>query len=93
MILISAFLFIFLEIYNTHRPLGECRVEDKNKGKPWMTKGWQRARKKKNLPYKKFFQLRTGEIAEKHKLYKKKMPSIIIRLQKKEYYSKILEYS
>lgn len=67
-------------------------MKDKHTGEPWMTKGLERAGKKKNLLYKKCLQLRTDESEEKYKLYKIKLITIM-RLKKKEYYSKMLEDS
>uniref|UniRef100_A0A1A8GC74 Helentron 4 helitron-like transposon replicase/helicase/endonuclease n=1 Tax=Nothobranchius korthausae TaxID=1143690 RepID=A0A1A8GC74_9TELE len=58
--------------------------------KPWMTKGLLNACKKKNTLYRCFLKLRTSEAERKYKKYKNKLVSIIKR-QKKEYYSKLLE--
>ena len=63
-------------------------MKDTFEGKPWITKGQQRACKKK----KKYLKLRTSEIEGKFRLYKNKLISIM-RLEKKEYYNKILEES
>lgn len=88
----DVFLSTFLEFYNKRCPIRTFWVKDKYNGKPWMTKSLQKACKKKNLLHKKYLKLRTSESEDKYKLYKNKLTSIM-RLQKKEYYNKILENS
>ena len=58
--------------------------------KPWMTKGLVNACKKKNKLYRDFIKYRTKDKEIKYKLYKNKLIDII-RINKKEYYNKLLE--
>lgn len=88
----DVFLSAFLKLHNKHCPIKTCRAKDQFNGKPWMTKGLQKACNKKNQLYKKFLQQRTSDSEGKYKHYKNKLTTIM-RTQKKEYYSKILKDS
>lgn len=57
----DVFLSAFLKLYNKHCPIKMCKAKDQFKGKPWMTKGLQKACNKKNQLYKKFLQQRTSD--------------------------------
>ncbi len=62
------------------------KIEDK----PWITKGIEKACKKKNALYKTFIATRTIQAENKYKIYKNKWISII-RFSKKAYYNKLLD--
>ena len=64
--------------------------KDRNKNKPWISKGSHNACKKNTL-YKERVQHRTKETENKYK-YKNKLTSIM-RIHKKQYYITLLHYS
>ena len=47
----NAFFYTFLAFYNQHCPLKEFKQTSRRKGKPWLTKGLEKACKKKNRLY------------------------------------------
>ena len=59
--------------------------KDRNKNKPWISKGLHIACKKKNTLYRERVKHRTKEAENKYK-YKNKLTSIM-RIHKKQYYS------
>ncbi len=63
--------------------------KQKNEDKPWITKGIEKACKKKNALYRKFIATRTIQAENKYKIYKNKLS--IIRFSKKDYYNKLLD--
>ena len=50
----DAFVFAFLELDKKYCPIKMCQVKDQYEGKPWITKGLQKARNQKNQLDKKF---------------------------------------
>uniref|UniRef100_A0A8C6LAH3 Reverse transcriptase domain-containing protein n=1 Tax=Nothobranchius furzeri TaxID=105023 RepID=A0A8C6LAH3_NOTFU len=84
------FLNIITSLYEKNCPL--LYKVDKNKyaKKPWITKGIQKACRKKNKLYKDFLKKRTEEAEQNYKIYKNKLISIM-RSSKRNYYSKLLE--
>uniref|UniRef100_A0A672Z783 Reverse transcriptase domain-containing protein n=3 Tax=Sphaeramia orbicularis TaxID=375764 RepID=A0A672Z783_9TELE len=86
----NAFLDIFLTLYNRHCPVKEYRQDLKKNKKPWLTKGLEKACKKKNSLYREFLKHRTKEKENKYKRYKNRLTAII-RTHKKAYYDKLLE--
>ncbi|KAF7660965.1 hypothetical protein LDENG_00270650, partial [Lucifuga dentata] len=81
---------ILMELYERNCPLRNYSQKYKSENNPWMTKGLQNACKKKNALYRKFIKCRTKETKTKYKKYKNKLTSII-RGQRKDYYSKLLD--
>lgn len=57
---------------------------------PWMTNGLKNACKKKNYLYRLFLRSRTKDAEVRYKKYKNKLVGII-RRQKKDYYTKLLD--
>uniref|UniRef100_A0A3B3C2G3 Reverse transcriptase domain-containing protein n=1 Tax=Oryzias melastigma TaxID=30732 RepID=A0A3B3C2G3_ORYME len=86
----NVFLEKFCTLYEKNCPLVTKTICNKFAAKPWMTKGIQKACKKKNKLYKEFLKKRTIEAQVNYKTYKNKLISIM-RLSKKEYYSSIIE--
>uniref|UniRef100_A0A3B5QAJ9 Reverse transcriptase domain-containing protein n=1 Tax=Xiphophorus maculatus TaxID=8083 RepID=A0A3B5QAJ9_XIPMA len=84
------FTKIFKAFYDKNCPIVTCNYRQKNKHKPWITKGIHNACKKKNNLYKQFIKYKTVEAEQKYKSYKNKL-TIIMRKCKTDYYSKILE--
>ena len=88
----NLFLNIFLSLYDKNCPLKQCNMKNKYSESPWITKGLQNACKKKNMLYRSFIKCRTKEAEQKYKRYKNKLTNIM-RVCKKNYYTKILENS
>ena len=76
--------------YDKHCPLRKHTSKSHLVEKPWITRGIEKACKKKNVLYRRFLKLRTKEAENKYKLYKNKLTSIM-RLNKKDYFHKLLE--
>lgn len=83
------FLRIFMELYDKNCPTIKYNRKHKYSDRPWITKGLQNACKKKNTLYREFLKQRTKDAENKYKKYKNKLTNII-RVCRKEYYSKIL---
>ncbi len=86
----DAFLSILIEKYEKHCLFKKTVKKQKNEDKPWITKGIEKACKKKNALYRKFIATRTIQAENKYKIYKNKLISII-RFSKKDYYNKLLD--
>lgn len=86
----DAFLKLFMVLYNKHCPVVSKIKTDKSASKPWLTKGIQRACKKKNKVYKEFLKNKTKETECAYKTYKNKLISIM-RSSKINYFSDELE--
>ena len=84
------FLSTLSAIYDKNCPLVRKTVKHKFGGKPWLTKGIQKACKKKNTLYKDFLKKRTIEAELTYKTYKNKLVRIM-KSSKRDYYSKVLE--
>lgn len=84
----NSFVETFIRLYNKNCPIKKYKKNDCAKT-PWMTKGLLNACKKKNNLYKQFLKYRTNEAELKYKKYKNKLTSIL-RENKKEYYTKLL---
>ncbi|XP_052424138.1 uncharacterized protein LOC127966859 [Carassius gibelio] len=82
------FLERLLEIYNKCCPIKTITYKC-NMQKLWFTKGIIKSCKKKKLLYRKFIHSRTQDAESKYKTYKNKLV-IIIRNNKKDYYTKLL---
>ncbi len=85
----ETFLRIFTSLYEKNCPLKHYYRKRKYNDRPWFTKGLQNACKKKNTLYREFIKQKTKEAENKYKKYKNKLINII-RVCRKEYYSKIL---
>ncbi len=79
-------LIVLMMFFCPHKTVKKKRNEDK----PWITKGIEKACKKKNALYRKFIVIRTIQAENKYKIYKNKLISII-RSSKKDYYNKLLD--
>ena len=88
----ETFLRIFTSLYDKNCPIKRYYRKQKYKDRPWFTKGLQNACKKKNTLYREFIKQRTKEAEKKYKNYKNKLTKII-RVCRKEYYSKILYHN
>nr|XP_055059783.1 uncharacterized protein LOC129443303 [Misgurnus anguillicaudatus] len=86
----NAFMNILTGQYEKHCLSKKIVKKRKNDDKPWITKGIEKACKKKNALYRKFIITRTKQAEDKYKTYKNKLISII-RFSKKDYYQQILE--
>ncbi len=86
----DAFLSILIEKYEKHCLFKKTVKKQKNEDKPWITKGIEKACKKKNALYRKCIATRTIQAENKYKIYKNKLISII-RFSKKDYYNKLLD--
>ncbi len=64
-----AFLTILIEKYEKHC-LYKRIVKQNNEDKPWITKGIEKACKKKNALYRKFIATRTKQAENNYKIYK-----------------------
>ena len=84
----NSFVETFIMLYNNNCPIIKYKKNDGAKT-PWMTKGLLNACRKKNNLYKHFLKYRTNEAEFKYKKYKNKLTSIL-RENKKEYYTKLL---
>ncbi len=85
----DVFLSTLIEKYDKHC-LWKTVKKKKNEDKPWITKGLEKACKKKHLLYRKFIVTRTIQAENKYKIYTNKLISII-RSSKKNYYNKLLD--
>lgn len=85
----NKFLEIFTLLYNKHCPIRVYQNNKKYVNRPWISKGLQKACKKKNNLYKSFLKLKTKEAENRYKLYKNKLTAAI-RSAKKLYYKKLL---
>ena len=68
----NEFLSTFSMLYDKHCPLTARKI-NKYKDKPWITKGLEKACKKKNILYKQFLTSCTKEAESKYKKYKNKL--------------------
>ena len=68
----------------------DCDWKLKHADHPWITKGLQNACKKKNTLYRERMRQRTKDEENRYKKYKNKLTNII-RIARKEYYSKLLD--
>lgn len=86
------FISIFSRLYDQTCKITTIQAHgEKNiRNNPWMTKGLKNACKKKNYLYRSFLKLRTKDAESRYKKYKNKLVSII-RKQKQEYYTKLLQ--
>lgn len=86
----TAFLEIFLRIYDKHCPLKQCKQKCKKVPTPWMCRDLVKACRKKNHLYHDFIQNPTKEKEKQYKDYKNRLTTII-RKQKKDYYDQLLQ--
>uniref|UniRef100_A0A3B3H5U1 Reverse transcriptase domain-containing protein n=1 Tax=Oryzias latipes TaxID=8090 RepID=A0A3B3H5U1_ORYLA len=85
----DAFLHRYIELYNLNCP--KIKISHKkNNEKPWITKGIEKACKKKNALYRQFVKEKSKEAENTYKNYKNKLVNII-RNSKKQYYHKLIE--
>lgn len=80
---------IIITLFENSCPLYKVKGNKYDK-KPWLTKGIQKAYKKKNKLYKDFLKNRTQEAEQTYKTYKNRLISMM-RSIKRNYYSKVLE--
>lgn len=57
----NAFLDIFMSLYDCHCPVRKIKVKPKSRENLWITKGLEKACKKKDQLYKDFIKHRTKE--------------------------------
>lgn len=84
------FLETFKDLYDKNCPIKQYSIKSKYVENQWMTKGLQNACKKKNNLYKIFIKYKTKEAELKYKKYKNKLTNIM-RICKKDYYTKLLD--
>ena len=82
----EAFMNLYLCLYEKYCLKVWWKQKDRNKNKPWITKGLKNACKKKNKLYRDFIKLKTQAAEIKYKVYKNKLVTII-RQAKKDYYT------
>jgi 23S rRNA A1618 N6-methylase RlmF len=84
---------IFQEKYNKHFPLKKSKTTKIRLNKsPWITQGIVKSSRTKNKLYKRFIKYPNKKHETKYKLYKNKL-NHIIRIAKKNYFSKRVEES
>ena len=89
----NSFMEIFQEKYNKHFPLKKSKTTKIRLNKsPWITQGIVKSSRTKNKLYKRFIKYPNKKHETKYKLYKNKL-NHIIRIAKKNYFSKRVEES
>lgn len=90
----NRFMCILTDLYDKNCKKVQIYAHEKKNpfNNPWMTKGLINACKKKNYLYRTFLRLRTNDAEVRYKKYKNKLVSIM-RKQKKDYYTKLLDKS
>ncbi len=84
----NAFLDTFLTLYDRYCPVKT--QNSKKRRKSWITKGLEKACKKKNKLYMEFLKHRKKEKEDNYKKYRNRLTSIM-RCQKKMYYEQLLQ--
>lgn len=69
----DAFIKIFITLYEKHCPLVNKVMNHRFTGKPWFTRGIQKACKRKNKLYKDFLRKKTKEAECTYKQYKNRL--------------------
>lgn len=82
------FLDTYVKLYNVHCPVKRCKI-NKFEKKPWITKGLQRACKKKNKLYRDYVKYQTKDHEIKYKKYKNKLTTILRKAEKDYYYKEL----
>lgn len=86
----NAFLDTFMTLYDRYCPVKKFTQNSKNRRKSWLTKGLEKACKKKNKLYMEFLKHRTKEKEDNYKKYRNRLTSIV-RCQKKMYYEQLFQ--
>ncbi|KAI2647708.1 hypothetical protein H4Q32_030226 [Labeo rohita] len=88
----NAFMTTLINLYDKNcKQIKICAQTAKiSFDKPWMTNGLKNACKKKNYLYRMFLKKRTEDAECRYKKYKNKLVSII-RKQKKDYYTNLID--
>ncbi|XDV36142.1 hypothetical protein PO909_005986 [Leuciscus waleckii] len=88
----EAFMTTLINLYDKNCKITKVNALTKKNtvNNPWMTNGLKNACKKKNDLYRLFLRSRTKDAEVRYKKYKNKLVGII-RRQKKDYYTKLLD--
>lgn len=90
----NAFLDTFLTLYDRYCPVKKFTQNSKKRRKSWLTKGlekaWKKKTKKKPKLYMEFLKHRTKEKEDNYKKYRNRLTSIM-QCHKKMYYEQLLQ--
>lgn len=88
----EAFMTTLIDLYDKNCKITKVNalIKKNTVNNPWMTNGLKNACKKKNYLYRLFLRSRTKDAEVRYKKYKNKLVGII-RRQKKDYYTTLLD--